>query len=152
MGVLKVKDGSGNWVPIGVGTQPERFGGTWRRVAGQSVPANSLTAIAFDTEDEDTHGFGTATSTVITVPAGCGGIYVATWTAYVGIESGVVQISIPNSGGMQPSARANTFNAWATVAYVGRWNAGEGVNVAAWHNAGAAQPVTGRFTFYRISV
>lgn len=59
------------WVPLAAA----RCGARIRRVANQSVANNTLTAMSWDTEDQDTHGFITATSTTVTIPAGCDGIY-----------------------------------------------------------------------------
>ena len=46
-----------------------------RRVAAQSIPNITLTAISFDTEDEDSSAFFAPTGTTITIPAGEAGIY-----------------------------------------------------------------------------
>lgn len=57
---------------------PARMGFRVRRVANQSIPSGGANAISWDTEDEDTDGFITVTSTTATIPTGCAGIYVAT--------------------------------------------------------------------------
>ena len=48
-----------------------------RRVAVQSIPANTFTDISWDTEDADLDGFLTAPSVNLTVPADRGGRYLA---------------------------------------------------------------------------
>lgn len=176
MTVLKAKVG-GQWVEVGGGDEvfvgPDdpgaayelwydtddpglapmrRIGGQWRRVAVQSIPSGSLTAITFDTEDEDTDGFLTPPGATLTIPAGLGGIYVFSWTGYTNAEGGVVQLSLPNHGGMTPTARSNVYNAWATVTTVWPMAAGSTMNVAAWQGSGSAQNLTGRLNMYRVSV
>lgn len=47
-----------------------------RRAAVQSIASGVVTAVTWDSEDLDTHGFFTAPSTVATVPAGLAGLYV----------------------------------------------------------------------------
>ncbi|HVQ96141.1 MAG TPA: hypothetical protein VMU51_34290 [Mycobacteriales bacterium] len=52
-----------------------RTGCRLRRVAAQSIPSGAVTAIAWDTEDEDTDAFIAVTASTITIPAGLGGLY-----------------------------------------------------------------------------
>jgi len=52
-----------------------------RRVAAQSVPNSGTTSISWDTEDDDTDGYITVSSTTVTIPAGLGGIYAVTFFA-----------------------------------------------------------------------
>lgn len=64
-----------------------RMGGTWRRAANQSIPSAAWTAIAWDTELADSHGFLTPTGTTVTIPAGGDGLYALTASAYTGLNA-----------------------------------------------------------------
>ena len=54
-----------------------RVGVRLRRAVNQSIPDGAATAISWDTEDQDTHGYWSS-GTTITVPSGRGGVHVAT--------------------------------------------------------------------------
>lgn len=58
-----------------------RCGVRLRRAATQTLNDNTLTTVSFDTEDEDTDGFwASGTPTVVTIPAGKGGLYAITFS------------------------------------------------------------------------
>ncbi len=65
-----------------------RMGCRLRRVAVQSVTSGALTAISWDTEDEDTHGFITVTGSSIVIPANCDGLYDITFAGFPAGTSG----------------------------------------------------------------
>lgn len=51
----------------------------------QTLTAATLTAITFDGEVEDTHGFHTGSDSAATVPAGLGGLYLVTGSVVMGV-------------------------------------------------------------------
>lgn len=57
---------------------PTRKGFRVRRAAAQALTSGAAAAISWDTEDEDTDGFITVTSTTATIPTGCAGVYAVT--------------------------------------------------------------------------
>ncbi len=62
---------------------PIRGGVQLRRAANQSIANITLTAISWDTQDEDVGGFWSS-GTTVTVPADYDGIYVITFRVVVG--------------------------------------------------------------------
>lgn len=65
----------------------KRIGARVRRVAVQAIPSNVVTAIAFDTAEENVGNYITVTSGTLTVPAGLDGEYNATlWVNAQAVE------------------------------------------------------------------
>jgi hypothetical protein len=63
------------WQRIASYSAAGRTGGRWRRVAAQSLPNTFTTAMIWDTEDQDSDGFGAPSNATITIPVGMGGVY-----------------------------------------------------------------------------
>lgn len=63
------------WTWNGTAWVLTRVGGKWRRVAVQGIVNSTTVAVAWDTEDADSHGFATPPASNITIPAGCDGVY-----------------------------------------------------------------------------
>lgn len=75
--------------PLLIGTTASsRVGCRLRRTTTQAMPSGTPTAISWDTEDEDTHGFIAVTATTVTIPAGKGGRYdIVCWVNYQSVEA-----------------------------------------------------------------
>lgn len=76
------------WVITGWWSTTGRVGGRWRRAATLAVTASTNTSVTVDTEDADSHGFLTPTSSIITIPAGLDGFYIAALTCRFAADPG----------------------------------------------------------------
>lgn len=74
---ILIYDGSA-WVRLAHYAAAGRTGCSVSRAATQSISNSTNTAISFDTEAFDSDGFITVTSATFVIPAGLGGLYVAT--------------------------------------------------------------------------
>jgi hypothetical protein len=95
-----------------------------RRAAAQSIDASAgAVAVSWDTEDSDTSGYITATSSTLTVPAGKGGWHLITFKVVKATASGTHALNIV-AGGVtyaSPSADATASNlelAFTAVCYL----------------------------------
>lgn len=87
-----------------------RCGGIWRRMnTGQSINIGAKDNIVMDSEIEDTDGFGTATGTTFTVPAGKAGIYVI--DLFISWASGGTNTSIAPGLSIVSTAFTGDYNA-----------------------------------------
>lgn len=121
-----------------------------QRVAAQSIPDNTLTNVAFDTEVYDPLNMHTGTNNFFTVPAGAGGLWlVCAGVQYVaamsGYRAGVVQIG--NNAGAEGNANwqfgpanatVNTGNNGITWARLCHLAAGATVGLATQQTTGSA--------------
>jgi hypothetical protein len=138
---------------------PGRVGCTLRRAANQSIPNAAATAISWDTEDEDTHGFAAVTTSTVTIPAGLGGIYVV--TAHV-ICPGIATTSGP-AVIIDPTTSLTGVPAdylmpldgtrdRGTITAVIPLEAGDTFNVQVFHATGAAVNFTASLHCYRMAI
>lgn len=102
------------WTGAGWAVITGRTGGSWRRVAFQSIPNTTPTAISWDTEDADTDGFLSPSSTTATIPAGLGGVYAVTAFGYAGADG---EIHITASGTDIAIARTNSRTGQGNCSY-----------------------------------
>lgn len=68
-----------NWVRLAAGASTGRTGVVLRNATNQAIAANTVTPITWDTEDYDSDAYW-STGATITIPAGLGGTYMATFT------------------------------------------------------------------------
>jgi hypothetical protein len=128
-----------------------RMGGSFSRVATQSIPNNINTSITFDTETEDTNGFLTPPGTTITIPSGCAGLYVITSAFYTGAPGGALWIVLSTTT-IPFTTPSNPVNAWASVTAIYQLPVGATISTTIWQNSGAAINTTGRLALYRLMV
>jgi hypothetical protein len=150
-GVLElctVGGGTGTWTTI---APASRVGCSLARTTTLSIPSGgSPTDITWPTETADTHGFYTPTGSIVTIPAGLGGLY--SISARVQLASTVTQnalIRLTAAGldwdtGITPSDR-RALGITLPLA------AGDTVKVAAFQASGAAVNVaTAHLHVYRV--
>lgn len=136
---------------------PARIGCRVRRVAAQSITTASATAMSWDTEDEDTHGFIAVTSTTVTIPSGYGGLYAI--TAHLNCSgitgSGAAIILVPTSSiAGTPTDFLTPLDATrdrGTLGVTVPLLAGDSFVVQAFHGTGASVNFTGWLDCYRVS-
>jgi hypothetical protein len=137
---------------------PTRVGVVAQRVANQSMPSGgSGTPMSFDTVGADNSpSFITVPSDTLTVPAGAGGIYKASFFAVGAISMagrGFVQINFtsstyPDPGG--PRAYMDTVNEdRAAISFSVPLAAGDTVKGLLFHLTGSNQNATGYISLYR---
>lgn len=160
---VMVYDGSA-WVRVAAGTTSGRTGCTLRRAANQSISTDTRTNISWDTEDTDTDGFISVSSTTITIPAGLGGVYAISSTihssstltttamAYIYAAGSAVQIVTTGSG-----ANDNGFPVISARYYIGCATtlvlaAGDTVVSGFYQNSGVSMNVQARLSLYRIGL
>lgn len=133
-----------------------------RRAAVQSIPNATTTDVSWDTEDSDVSGFIVAPGTTLTVPAGCGGVYLmsatVTWASAPGSSlismrevSGPVAYlwgtgATPNAYGVCSSPA--TTMVWSNVCALG---VGASFKLQVVQSSGAAVNATVSFTLKRLS-
>jgi len=125
-----------------------RYGARFRRSANQSLPANVSTAIVWDVEEEDTHGYGAVGSHLIVIPANCGGIYTVTAQLYLGTGPMGADVDLVFPGiGFQglPSNRTG----WAAVSATVPLAVGATIQANGWNQAGFAGCI-GTLQLYRV--
>jgi len=142
------------WVIVG--------GSTWgrcrlRRAANQSIPNNASTAISWDTEDQDSGGYITATSTTITIPTGLDGSYDMTVVA-VGTTGGsrnFMSIALTSSVTGNPTDFRQTLGTGENRGVVGFTGvplvAGDSMVVNVLHQVGSAANWTAWLSLIRRS-
>jgi hypothetical protein len=125
------------WVQFapGAGASLAPVGGIWRRVANQSVPSATTTAIIWDTEDADTNGFAAPGNATVTIQVD--GVYSITFFVYVAGEAGQALLSVSSISPPVIAARSNAINGWAVVSITTRLAVGATFTCQAWQNAGA---------------
>lgn len=129
-----------------------RVGLKARKAATQSVPDATLTAISFDTEDEDTDGFITVPSATVTVPAGKGGIYVVTVEVFVAaVTTGQVTIRTSTGTTNNHNFQYTGPNQNPAATIVQSLVAGNTLTVLVQQNSGGAANVTARLEMYRVA-
>lgn len=138
-----------------------RVGCRLRRAATQVIPSGAITAISWDTEEEDSDGFIVATSATITIPSGCNGLYAATlWVQAQSVEAtfqafrNYIAITVVSSQSTYPGnyrAKIDAVEDQAVVAISGcPLVAGDTVQGSYFQNTGANQNLTGAWlSLYR---
>lgn len=105
-----------NAIAPGYNLASTRVGFSVRRAAVQSIPNSVATNISWDTEDEDTDGFISVTSTTATIPAGKAGLYVITYkTTPPNLTVSARTFSTINLGGTLPTGVPNGFRGITNV-------------------------------------
>jgi hypothetical protein len=136
----------------------DRSGVRLRRASNQSINNAALTAISWDTEDEDIGGFW-ASGTTVTVPAGYDGIYVATFRplgvtgvstrnfAEINITSTITglpaEYRIPSSSPTSPESRMVAY-------YSGPLAAGDSFVCNVFQTTAGSQTFTAWLALYRV--
>lgn len=124
-----------------------RIGGTWRRVANQSVATATATIISWDTEDVDTDGLASVPTGTITIPDS--GVWTITAVLF-GLAGTAPTVRITVAGSIVHDFAASLFSGNATATIVGPLDAGTTFTVSAYQNSGSAQNVTGRLHVYKV--
>ena len=133
-----------------------RTGFILRRAASQSVSNVTATDITWDTEDLDSDGFITVSATTVTIPSGCGGLYV--------ITASVTCASNPGAAGYASiTAAGNVFsyslgggntvgahNGSATGSCIMPCSAAATIKLTVFQDSGGAQNIQARLIGYRI--
>ena len=134
-------------------SQP-RVGVRLRRVATQNVNSNTLTSVSWDTEDEDTNGFITVPNTLITIPAGLGGVYSVTVSFNYNLD--IVSrhyVEFAGSGGIASrlnggiTANENSIGGGITALFL----AGQTCGINLLQSGVGSRTVTGTLQMFRIS-
>lgn len=151
---LEVYSGTA-WVRVGGWSSAGRTGAVLRRAATQSIGITSDTAISWDTEDTDTDGFITVTSSTITIPSGLDGIYsisaAVAWASSPGANSNV-RIALTGVSGDYRTCVGTSTVAYqnqvvsATVALA----ATNTVAINCYQSTGGAINVTARLELWRL--
>lgn len=127
-----------------------RKGGSWTRVANQSIPNSVATAITWDTEGVDTDGFLALPNTNFVVPAGLGGMYAISAMslgAVAALGQNFLRIA---AGGLSYDFSGNTVGQRQAASVVVPLVATDIVTVSVFHVNGAAVNFTGAMHAYRI--
>lgn len=142
-----------SWIRVGTISSAGWTGCQVSRVALQSIPSTTATAIAWDTQvTSDPDNFIVPTSATLTIPAGLGGLYMITvatnWSAGVGSLGAYVTIEVP--------AQAIIFHMGANATTGGAsavWILGAGnvVTSNVYHSAAGSISMTGQLQLWRIS-
>lgn len=131
----------------------DRMGCALRRVANQTLPDNSSTLVAWDTEDGDTHGLFAPTSANITVPAGGGGIWVITFAVNVPVATSGISLSSPRVNGTNIAEFGFLPNTGATGGTAMRpLVAGDVITVNVSADTTSGTTMTASFNAYRVAV
>jgi hypothetical protein len=127
-----------------------RRGGKWRRVASQAIGSGALGTISWDTEDEDTNGYLTPTSTTVTIPAGLGGIYVISFeiTASGAMSAGG---TLWLNTGANTSAFITAAGTGGVITWSGPLAAAATLTASFYNGHSGSLNFTGSFTVYRVS-
>lgn len=125
------------------------------RRASQSIANATTVAINWDTEDQDTNGYITATSTTITIPTGLGGLYAITFNSVIAAVAGRCFVEIvPTSTitGMPTEFRnyMDVDERRAEVAVTIPLNAADTFVCNVFHTNGSAQTATSWLSCYRV--
>lgn len=148
---------SGGWeaaTPATGGGSLPRVGWKISRVANQSIPNATVTAIAFDTEPSDPQGFHATNANSIVVPATYAGIYVVSLHAsFLAGTSGrsFVNINAPGSLIMRTSFGVNG-EGLTTLTGVVALAVGDTLSCEVYQASGAANNFTAVFEGYRLGV
>lgn len=127
-----------------------RVGGTWRRVAAQSISPGGWVNITWDTEVNDTHGFMSVPGVIATIPAGQAGVYVVMLNLAIGLQAaarlqiGGVAEQLTNAG--------DPIAGYSTVTYVGPLAAGTNINASTFQNTGVAANSYGRLEIWKLGI
>ena len=128
-----------------------RHGGKWRRAAVLSIPLSTVFTVTMDTEDSDTDGYGTATSTTFTIPAGLGGIHAITATvAWAGTPTGnnFIRLTI---GGITYDMSGNTISQSIGGTITVPLNAADTIVMQVWQTSAGAMNATAMLMINRIA-
>lgn len=154
---LKYYDGAAWQTALQLGAS-SRVGGSWTRVATQTISISVTTDVLWDTEGYDSDGFLTPSASTATVPSGSGGIYVATakivWSAdstparmaLVWSLGGVTYYDMTEIGSSaMPVGFQQGISGMAVMA------AADTVKCEIRHASAASKTITGRFDLYRLA-
>lgn len=136
----------------------DRRGGTWSRVANQSIASGGAgSAISWDTEEDDTDGYlvpHATTGTTVTVPAGLGGLYTVTAAvvgavavrAFVDIVPVAATLVLP----AQFREPIDLTEDRAVISATFPLDAADTFTIVAFQNSGAPVNFTGWLSAYRL--
>lgn len=146
-----IYDGSA-WIRTGWSTSAGRTGCALRRAANQSISTGtSYTNITWDTEDADTDGFISVSSTTVTIPSGLGGLYLVRFTVDAGLptngSAGKVRIV---AGGVTHSQGYGAYDAGGGLAITVPLAAADTITCGMAQNVGGSANATARLWVYRI--
>lgn len=143
-------------------TADPRKGGTWlRQATTMSFPSGATTTVVFDTESADTDGFGTATSSFLTVPAGAAGVYVVYAQLYgssVALANSNIRPMLVVNGsderempaGSYGSSGGSGIQASTTIPFA--LAVGNTLRINVFNNTGSTFTAKANLTLYRISL
>lgn len=141
------------WVRTAWWSSSGRTGCGLTRAATQSIPNATVTTISWDTEAADTDGFISVSSGTITIPSGCGGLYMAqvgvNWSAGIGSLGGKINMTRNGSTIYEHTMPPDLSADCATFAPV-VLAAGDTVTFPVSQTSGGSLNMTGRCEFYRI--
>lgn len=128
-----------------------RVGGTWRRVATQTVLTATNSLIVWDTEDVDTTGFLPTPSTTFTVPSGQAGLYDISCRIGWGGDPvlGFIQI-VCSTAGTYAFYPGNSLSIGGAASVAGIPLAvAETVQINVYQTSGVARTAVGRLDIYK---
>jgi hypothetical protein len=133
-----------------------RMGCQLRRVAALALPDAVATAVAWDTEDEDTDSMFAPTGTTITIPATGLWAIAATIVRAAAVNARSFLQIVPNNGAHQVIAGALRFSwdngeAIATAAAVIPLDVTNTFRIEAFADGAAASTMTAALTCYRVN-
>lgn len=124
-----------------------RVGCTLTRTTNQSMPTVTLTDISWTTEVVDTHGFIAVTGSIITIPAGCGGIYgISVRTVFDAAIVGYTRITA-----LTPYSFVVAAGGQGAAATVVPLAAGDQVTISVLNNSATANLTSARVELYRLT-
>lgn len=140
------------WIRTANYSAAGRTGVVLTRAAAQTIPTTVLTTISWDTEGFDSDGFVAVPSGTITIPAGLGGLYVATvstdWSAGTGGLGGLINI-VRNGTTYGNTMPAGVQTGLSSITIP--WAVGDALTVSVLHTASGSLTVTARLDFFRLS-
>lgn len=121
----------------------------------QTIGTAAATDITWGTEVSDTYGFTSGGSATITVPAGLGGIYAATYNGIwsstaVGTQAGTCCL-INGTNAYEQSYGGTLTYGCVELSFIRRLAAGDTIKFSVFHSAGVNRDVTSRFEMVKIA-
>lgn len=132
-----------------------RVGGRWRSAAGVLIGGGGgSNTFVWDTEDADSHGFGAPGGSVLTIPAGLGGIYAYTFLldgTPLGSGNFGFQLSM-NGGdvGWYSFTRSQTPKGTNTITLL--LAPGNTLGAKLWQTSGVTHNLPGTVELWRVSI
>ena len=149
---VRIHTGS-TWARTGWWSSAGRTGCALVRNSVQSIANATLTAVAWDVESVDSDGFYPGSGGTITIPAGCGGLYMAmvgvNFSAAIGSLGGKINFSRNGTTIYEhtmPAGLGSDCASFAPVALA----VGDTITIPVLQSSGGSLNMTARLEFYRI--